>query len=78
MTHDKIYRSSHRLFRIFEAIQPRMKVNSAETHHVNIIRIDSACFHFFEHYFTVHVASSTVRMSNHHYFLYPQLKNSYK
>ena len=43
-----------------------------------LILIDSACFHFFEHYFTVHVASSTVRMSNHHYFLYPQLKNSYK
>lgn len=77
MTHDKIDCSPHGLFRIFEAIQPDMKINSAEAHHVNIIRIYPPRRHLFKHRFTMHVTSSTIRMSNHHYLLHTQFKDSY-
>ena len=68
--HNKIDCPLHRLLRIFKAIEPRMKIDPAKTHHMNIIGINTACLHLLKHFFTVHMAGSTIRMGNHHYFLH--------
>mgnify|MGYP007086801273 CR=1 FL=1 len=45
---------------------------------MNIIGINTPCLHLLKHFFTVHMAGSTIRMGNHHYFLHTSLEDSDK
>ena len=53
-----------------------MEVHSAKTHHVDIFGINSPRFHFFKHFFAVHMTGSAIGMGNHHNLLYAKFKDS--